>query len=63
MSIEITKIWLEQTDEETAFRADFSNDRHYRVVIPRPWRADQIAQALLDLASMIGRDPHLVPNP
>lgn len=62
MGINITKIWLEQSQEETALRADFSNDRHYRVVIQNPGRSDQIATALLELASMIGRDPLLVPN-
>lgn len=56
---EITSIWLEQSTEETAFRVDFSNDRHYRVVIPRPGRSYQVAQALLDLASLIGRDRNL----
>lgn len=62
MKIEITKIWLEEIDGEKAFRADFSNDRHYRVAIHRPGNADSIAQALLGLASMIGRDPLLAPN-
>lgn len=62
MKIEMTNIWLEKFDGGQAFRADFSNDRHYRVVISHPGRADQVAQALLDLSTMIGRDPLLVPN-
>lgn len=62
MKIEITKIWLEEFEGEQAFRADFSNGRHYRVVIQRPGNSGQVAQSLLDLASLIGRDPHLVPN-
>ncbi len=62
MKIEMTKIWLEEFEGEQALRADFSNDRHYRVAIQFPGLADQVAQALLSLASLIGRDPLLVPN-
>ena len=62
MKIELTKIWLENSLNETAFRADFSNDRHYRVVIHFPGNPDQVSQALLELARLIGRDPLLTHN-
>lgn len=49
------------TGEQT-IRADFSNDRHYEVVIRHPANAEQVAKAMLEMAHMIGRDPLLTPN-
>jgi hypothetical protein len=62
MKIELSKIWLDDYNGRKSFRADFSNDRHFEVVIGWPHEAGQVAAALLGLASMIGRDPHLKPT-
>ena len=58
----LDKIWLDEFDGEKALRADFSNDRHWRVVIRRPHGNEQLAQALIDLARNIRRDHNLAPN-
>lgn len=58
----LNNIWLEEFQGEKALRADFSNDRHHRVVIQRPHGNEQLAQALNDLAMNIRRDPNLAPN-
>jgi hypothetical protein len=62
MKIKLTKIWIEDFEGAQAVRADFSNDRHYRVAISQPGRPDQVAQALFSLADLIGSDPLLAPN-
>lgn len=58
----LDKIWLDEFQGEKALRADFSNDRHHLVVIQRPHGSEQLAQALIDLAMNIRRDPHLTAN-
>jgi hypothetical protein len=64
MTPKLTKLWTAERVEtgEQTIRADFSNDRHYEVVILHPGDAEQVARAMFDMASMIARDPHLVPN-
>lgn len=58
----LDKIWLENFQGEKALRADFTNDRHHRVVIQQPHGSEQLAQALIDLALNIRRDQHLTAN-
>ena len=58
----LSKIWLEEFQEEKALRADFSNDRHHRVVIQKPHGKEQLASALAELAMNIKYDPHLTAN-
>ena len=64
MTPKIEKIWLEDNSpyDLPAIRVDFDNNGHYRVEIAYPITQHEIAQALVDLASLIGRDPHLTPN-
>lgn len=62
MQTTLDKIWLEEFQGEKALRADFSNDRHHRVVIQRPHGNEQLAQALIELALNVRQDPHLTPN-
>lgn len=59
MNIVLTNIWLEQSSQQTALRADFSNDRHYRSVIETPGRSDQVSIALQRLAIIVDQDPLL----
>ena len=61
MEPKLTKLFTgirESTGEQT-IRADFSNDRHYRVVISNPANSEQVAQAMMKMANMIGTDPYL----
>jgi len=58
----LEKIWLEEFDGTNALRADFDNDRHYRVEVQLPRDSDKVADALVELAIMIKRDPKLKPN-
>lgn len=58
----VTKFWLDESLGEKALRADFSNDRHYLVVIQRPHGNEQLAQAMIELALNIRRDKHLTTN-
>lgn len=44
---------------EKAIQVDFSNDRHYQVVINPPHANEQAGDALMTLAFAIKRDPHL----
>ena len=63
MTPTITKIWIEEfTKGEKALCADFSNDRHHRIVIQQPHGKEQLAQALAELALNIKYDPHLTAN-
>lgn len=43
---------------EKAIQVDFSNDRHYQVVINPPHGNEQAGDALMTLAFAIKRDPH-----
>ena len=56
MTIELTKIWLDEFNERKAFRVDFSNGRHYQSEIKQPQNADQVAEALFGLAHIIKCD-------
>lgn len=61
MQTKLTKLWTDKragTGEQT-IRADFSNDRHYEVVIGNPGNTDQVARAMFNMAHMIGTDPLL----
>lgn len=55
----VNNIWLEKFQGEKALRADFSNDVHHRIVVKLPHGPKQLAQALIELAENIQRDPHL----
>jgi len=66
MQPKLTKLWIGQQGDavtgKQTIRADFSNDRHYEVVISHPANAEQVARALLQMSSMIRLDPLLTHN-
>lgn len=63
MSPKLTKLWIaEYIDGEREIRAAFSNERRYAVVIARPGNADNVAEAMLQLAHTIRTDPELKPK-
>jgi hypothetical protein len=66
MQPKLTKLWTDRRagewGSEQTLRADFSNDRHYEAVIRLPCEAQQIAEAMIGMANMIARDPHLTHN-
>lgn len=62
MSTKLTKIWLDEFNGRKDLRADFSNDRHYAVNIVASHNHEQVAMALINLADIIARDPHLKPS-
>jgi hypothetical protein len=60
-SPDISKLWLDVRagTGERKVRADFTNDRHYEVVIDQPGHAEQIAYALFQLGHAIATDTNL----
>lgn len=60
MEPQLEKIWQgEGLHEMKSIRLDWSNDRHHEVVIRGRGNVDEVVDALLSLARMIGEDPKL----
>ena len=55
----LIKLWIGTVHGQQSVRADFSNDRHYEVVIHRPGHAEHVSDALFRMAEIIATDPHL----
>jgi len=55
-----TKIWINELQNgEKELRADFDNDRHHGVAIPRPHGTKELARSLNLMAINIMHDPNL----
>ena len=60
MEAKLEKIWMGETaDGRKTIRIDWSNDRHHEVVIRGFANVDNAKEALLSMASLIGRDRNL----
>lgn len=60
MEPRLERIWQgEGPLKMKSIRLDWSNDRHHEVVIQGNGTVDDVRDALLSLAQLIGKDPHL----
>lgn len=65
MTLKLTNLFLHQPKGTTSLlelRADFSNDRHFAVVVQHPGDPDAVRDALLAMASLIGREARVFCN-
>ncbi len=60
MATKLERVWLGDGPGGTkSIRLDWDNDRHHEVVIGPVCDADAVREALLQMAHLVGRDPHL----
>ena len=60
MKPHLEKIWQgEGPLKMKSIRLDWSNDRHHEVVIQGKGTVDDVRNALLSLAHLVGNDPNL----
>jgi len=56
----LEKLWQgEGFNKMPSIRLDWSNDRHHEIVIQGRGNVDDVVDALLSLARLIGNDPNL----
>jgi hypothetical protein len=59
MEPKLEKIWLGEVKGQKTIRLDWDNDRHHEVMISGQADVGRTVEALLSLARLIGKDPHL----
>lgn len=59
MEPRLNRVWMDDFHDRKAIRLDWNNDRHHAIAIGGWGTANDVREALLEAACIIGNDPHL----